>query len=385
MRFLKGIEGAVDRGTVALIAVVVLSSACGGNTQTTATTSPAPPLSSVQTKYPPAVKYANTIVDTTKWKKSPPWKIASIGVGPSNGFGLTYDLAIKYAASQDSRISKYITGVSNNDTTHEISVLEAIIAQKPDAIVIIPADAAALTASVGRAMNAGIPVILCQNGIQSDNFVAQTNIDSYLTGYAAADGLARKLGGNGNVLMLSGLKGVEISDIWESAALDAFHYYPGIKIVAQSYDVWSVAKATADVTAQMSRFNINGIWAGGAEMATGAILAFKQAGKPMPAFGVTNADFNGFLRVAKENNVKFVGNSNPATLSANCLKLATDTLSGTSIHKFIDVTPLVPGASNYDETAIDQHYVPELSDDFDGPANGVPISYFAANGLARKS
>jgi ribose transport system substrate-binding protein len=375
----------LSRGGAALAAVVVLASCGSSSPASTGTSGTAPPVSSVQTKYPAAVKYASVVVDTSKWKKAAPWTIASIGVGPSNGFGLTYDLAVKYGASQDSRIKKLLTGSSNNDTNHEISVLEAIIAQKPDAIVIIPADAAALTAPVSRAMDAGIPVILCQNGIQSDNFVSQVNFDSYLTGYGAADGLARQLGGNGNVVMLNGLKGVEISDIWQQAALDAFHYYPGIKVVAQSYDVWDVGKSTADITAQMSRFKIDGIFAGGAEMATGGALAFKQAGKPMPSFGVTNSDYNGWLRVASENNIKFVGAPGPATLSKNCLDTATATLSGTPVHKFIDVTPLIQNAGFYNQSAISQHYVPELSDDFDGPANGVPVSYLAANGLARKS
>jgi ribose transport system substrate-binding protein len=381
----RQVSGIILRQVGTATVAVLLLASCGGSSQATGgTTATAPALSSVQTKYPPAVKYASTVVDTSKWKKAAPWTIASIGVGPSNGFGLTYDIAIKYEASQDSRIKKLLTGSSNNDTTHEISVLEAIIAQKPDAIVILPADAAALTAPVGRAMDAGIPVILCQNGIQNDNFVAQVNFDSYLTGYGAADGLARQLGGNGNVAMLNGLKGVEISDIWQQAALDAFKYYPNIKVVSQSYDVWNVAKSTADMTGLMSRFTINGVFAGGAEMATGAALAFKQAGKPMPVFGVTNGDYNGWLRVASENQIKFTGVPGPATLSKNCLQTATATLSGTSVHKFIDVTPLIPNGSLYNQGAIAQHYVPELSDDFDGPANGIPVSYLASNGLGRK-
>jgi ribose transport system substrate-binding protein len=377
--------GVILRRMAPASAALLVLASCGGTAQPSGNASGTPPpLSSVQTKYPSAVKYTSVVVDTSKWKKAAPWTIASIGVGPSNGFGLTYDAAVKYEASQDSRIKKLLTGSSNNDTTHEISVLEAIIAQKPDAIVIIPADAAALTAPIGRAMDAGIPVILCQNGITSDNFVSQVNYDSYLTGYGAADGLARQLNGKGNVVMLNGLKGVEISDIWQNAALDAFKYYPGIKVVAQSYDVWNVAKSTADVTAQMSRFTINGIFAGGAEMATGAALAFKQAGKPMPVFGVTNGDYNGWLRVASENQVKFVAAPGPATLSRNCIQTAAATLSGTSVHKFIDVTPLIPGAGLYNQDAVSQHYVAELSDDFDGPTNGVPVAYLASNGLGRK-
>src|SRR6202030_3159413 len=99
------------------------------------------------------------------------------GVGPSNGYGLTYDIAIKYAASQDSRIAHFSTFGDANTSTTQVNQLQTVIAQKPDAIVIIPADAAALAAPIGRAMDAGIPVLVCGNDVATSNCVAELNID----------------------------------------------------------------------------------------------------------------------------------------------------------------------------------------------------------------
>src|SRR6266699_1550730 len=129
----------------------------------------------------------------------------------------------------------------------------------------------------------GIPVILCANGIESDNFVTRVDIDLYQAGYQAADGLAKSLNGTGNVIMFSGIAGVDAAETWKKAAEDAFKQYPGIKVVASEYAQWSVATSKEKTAAIMAANpQIDGVWAGGGEMALGAALAFQDAGKPQP-------------------------------------------------------------------------------------------------------
>ena len=313
---------------------------------------------------------AAVTVDTTKYKKDGPYTIAALTQGPGNGWGLTYDVTIRAAADGNPNIKRLIFTPNDGDANKEISAMEDAISQKPDAIVLDPLGSAALVAPTTRAMAAGIPVILCANGIESDNFVTRVDIDLYQAGYQAADGLAKSLGGKGNVVMFSGIAGVDAAETWKQAATDAFKNYPDIKIVGSEYAQWSVATSKEKMAALMAANpQIDGVWAGGGEMALGAALAFQDAGKTQPKYGFANV-LNGFLRLAKENNLSFVGVPDPPSMSKACLDAAVDVLQGKPVKKFINVAETMPNSAPYDQTQVDKSYVPQLNDDFVPPGDG---------------
>ncbi len=329
------------------------------------------------------VRDAAITVDTTKYKKDGPYTIAALTQGPGNGWGLTYDVTIRAAADGNTNIKKLIFTPNDGDANKEISAMEDAISQKPDAIVLDPLGSAALVAPTTRAMAAGIPVILCANGIESDNFVTRVDIDLYQAGYQAADGLSKSLGGKGNVVLFSGIAGVDAAETWKKAAEDAIKLNPNMKIVASEYAQWSVATSKEKMAAIMSANpQIDGVWAGGGEMALGAALAFQDAGKPQPKYGFANV-LNGFLRLAKENSLVFTGVPDPPSMSKLCLDTAVEVLQGKPVKKFINVAEALPGSAAYDQTQIDKYYVPDLNDDFVPPAT-VPIKAYVDGGFARK-
>jgi ribose transport system substrate-binding protein len=326
---------------------------------------------------------AGITVDTSKYKKDGPYTIAALTQGPGNGWGLTYDVSIRAAADGNPNIKNFIFLPNDQDANKEISAMEDAISQKPDAIVLDPLGSAALVAPTTRAMSAGIPVILCANGIQSDNFVTRVDIDLYQAAYQAADGLAKSLDGKGNVVMFSGIAGVDAAETWKKAAEDAFKQYPGIKVAASEYAQWSVATSKEKMAAIMAANpQIDGVWAGGGEMALGAALAYEDAGKTQPKYGFANV-LNGFLRLAKEKSLVFTGVPDPPSMSKFCLDTAIDVLQGKPVKKFINVADAMPGSAAYDQTQIDKYYVADLNDDFVPPAT-VPVKAYVDGGFARK-
>jgi ribose transport system substrate-binding protein len=355
--------------------------------QPAATTAPAaaqPTTAAAVSQYSEDLKRdAGTTVDTTKYKKDGPYTIAALTQGPGNGWGLTYDVSIRAAAEGNPNIKKLIFTPNDGDANKEISAMEDAISQKPDAIVLDPLGSAALVAPTTRAMAAGIPVILCANGIQSDNFVTRVDIDLYQAGYQAADGLAKSLNGKGNVVLFSGIAGVDAAETWKKAAEDALKQYPDMKIVGSEYAQWSVATSKEKMAALMAANpQIDGVWAGGGEMALGAALAFDDAGKTQPKYGFANV-LNGFLRLAKEKSLVFTGVPDPPSMSKLCLDTALDVLQGKPVKKFINVADSMDGSAAYDQTQIDKYYVPDLNDDFVPPA-AVPVKAYVDGGFARK-
>ena len=322
---------------------------------------------------------AKVTVDTSKYKKEGPYTFAAVTQGPINGWGLMWDVTTEYEAENNPDVEKLILLPANGDPNKEISSMQNLITQKPDAILLDPLGRAALAASVSRAMAAGIPVIVCGNGVEGKKYVTYVDVDLYAIGYAAAKDLAGRLGGKGNVVLFHGIPGVDAAETWKKAAEDALKEFPDIKIVGSEYANWSVATGKEKAAAMLAANpKIDGVWSGGSEMATGAMLAFADAKRPQPVYGVDNPT-NGFLRLAKQYGVKFNAYPDPpATIAKACLEAGVKVLKGEPVKKFEQLP-----AEGYDETQLGDHYVADMSDDFVPPA-ASPMDAYEAAGMQRK-
>jgi ribose transport system substrate-binding protein len=330
---------------------------------------------------------AATAVDTAQYAKEGPYRIAVSQQDPSNGWGNTYNVTIFAYGQQlldEGVLAEPLLTSVTNDANQQISDIENFIEQQPDAIVVEPLGRAASTTVIKRAVNAGIPVVLCANGIEGEDFTSRVDVDFYEVAYKSGVGLAELLGGEGKVVVFNGIAGVDSTETWQAAALDAFSNYPGIEIIATEYAQWNIATAKQKMEAIMAANpEIDGVWAGGGEMALGAGLAFEDAGLEPPKFAMVNVP-NGFLRLAQEYGYEFVGSPDPPSMSRYCLQTAIDILQGKEgITKFISLRTLMDGADPYDNTGFEQWYVPELNDDFIPPAT-VDIQHYIDGGFERK-
>lgn len=327
----------------------------------------------------------NTPVDTSKFKKDGPYLIAVAGRDPSNGFGNTFDITIKAYGDEllkEGVLKSPLLMTTTNDANQQISDIENFIEQKPDAIVVAPVGRAALVATIKHAVDSGIPVVLCTDGIEGEDFTTRVDINLYEAGYRSADGLAKLLGGKGKLVVFNGIAGVDAAETERAGALAALKNYPDIEVVAEEYAQWNIATAKQKMEALMTAHpQIDGVWAGGGEMALGSALAFIDAKKTPPKFAMVNVP-NGFLRLADQYKFQFVGAPDPPSMSKYCLQTAVDVLKGKPIQKFIHVSTLMTGAEIYDNTDFIQYYVPELNDDFIPPAT-VDTKYYIDGGFKR--
>ncbi len=329
---------------------------------------------------------AATVVDTSEFAKDGPYVIAVSQQDASNGWGNTYNVTMSAYGDQllaDGILAEPLLTAVTNDANQQISDIENFIEQQPDAIVVEPLGRAASTTVIKRAISAGIPVILCANGIEGDDFTARVDVDFYEVAYKSGVGLAELMGGEGKVVVFNGIAGVDSTETWQAAALDAFAQYPGVEVIATEYAQWNIATAKQKMEAIMAANpEIDGVWAGGGEMALGAGLAFEDAGVEPPKFAMVNVP-NGFLRLAEQYGYEFVGAPDPPSMARYCLQTAIDILQGNEVTKFISLRTLMDGADPYDNTDFVQWYVPELNDDFIPPAT-VDIESYIAGGFERK-
>ena len=362
----------------ALAAVVLLAAACGTDEGAEDDSGPAASGTPVPTdengrpqlsdSYSAQIaKAKGVMVDTSQFKAEAPYRIAAVVQGPTNGWGTIFDAVMRDAFDKSGKVDDLLYVPWDFATENQVKGIDDAIAADVDAIMLTSLSRAGLSAAVDRAAAAGIPVVNCMAGVETDSFTAEVSRDIPLMGYDTAKQVAEELGGRGKVVMLHGIAGVDAAEFWKSGAMEAFGEYPDIEIVSEQYGNWSAADAISvmrTVVAQQS--DIDAVWVGGLEMAPAVIDAFREAGRDVPFIGGTNTT-NGFLRLAIENDLKFYAAPFPAAASQLCVDTVLKVLNGESVPKYQDVADVMEGTEPFGDDDADKWYIDEFNDDFIGP------------------
>ncbi|MBO3084739.1 substrate-binding domain-containing protein [Cellulomonas fengjieae] len=315
-----------------------------------------------------AVQAANGVtVDTSAFKAEPPYNVATITQGPVNGWATTFDLVMKDSLAKSGKVGDVMYVPWDGVTENQVKGMEDAIAADVDAIVLLSMSRAGLVSSIERAAAAGIPVITCMGGAETDAYTAEVNADIPLQGFQTADEISKKLDGKGQVVMLNGTAGVDSAEFWRSGANAAFSQYPEIEIVTEQYADWSAAKAMDVMRTVVAQYpDVDAVWVGGLEMGPSVIQAYKEGGAELPLVGGTNPT-NGFLRLAIENDLDFyVAPFTPAA-PQECVNTMLKVLDGQPVPKFTNVADVLEGAAPYGKDEASTWFEAAFNDDFNGP------------------
>ena len=148
---------------------------------------------------------------------------------------------------------KLVISDAQQDNSKQVAQVETFIRQKPDLLIVAPNERAALTAVMGQAMEAKIPVICLERDILQPNYTSYVHSDNVaigrLAGQFIVDHLTKKYGKPaGNVVAMRGLLGVEGEINRDRGAREILDKYPDIKIVADPVADWIQAKAKDRMT-----------------------------------------------------------------------------------------------------------------------------------------
>jgi len=177
---------------------------------------------------------------------------------------------------------KLVVADAQQDNSRQIAQIETFIRQKPDVLIVAPNERAALSAVMGQAMQAGIPVICLERDISQPNYTSYIRIDNRTIGRMAGqfivDSLTKKYGApRGNVVILRGLLGVEAQINRDGGAREILSRYPEIHIVADPVADWIQAKAKDRMTEVLRvQPRIDVVYGHNDPMAVGAYLAAKE-------------------------------------------------------------------------------------------------------------
>jgi ribose transport system substrate-binding protein len=221
----------------------------------------------------------------------------SCGGGGSKQFVVAFSQANNaepYRAAQNALMQKLwgehadvrlVISDAQQDNSRQVAQVETFIRQKPDLLIVAPNERAALTAVMGQAMEAEIPVICLERDILQPNYTTYIHSDNVAIGRKAGqfivDHLTKKYGApKGNVVAMRGLLGVEGEINRDKGAKEILEKYPGIMIVADPVADWIQAKAKDRMTEVLrAQPKIDVVYGHNDPMAVGAYLAAKELGR----------------------------------------------------------------------------------------------------------
>jgi ribose transport system substrate-binding protein len=184
-----------------------------------------------------------------------------------------------FAQTPDIRL---VVADAQQDNSKQIAQIETFIREKPAVLIIAPNERAPLTAVMGQAIQAGIPVICLERDILQPNYTTYIRIDNRAIGRMAGqfivDQLTKKYGvPRGNVVILRGLLGVEAQINRDGGAREVLDKYPQIHIVADPVADWIQAKARDRMTEVLRvQPTVDVVYGHNDPMAIGAYLAAKE-------------------------------------------------------------------------------------------------------------
>jgi ABC-type sugar transport system substrate-binding protein len=129
---------------------------------------------------------------------------------------------------------------SENELSHQIAHMEAMIDQKVDGVLISPIDVEAMAPVVKKVLDAKIPVVTIDRSLKGVNTLAHVGADNVKGGELQAQYILQVLSGSGNIFELQGETGA-------SAAIDRDK---GIKNIIGKQDK---VKIVVDETAHFKR------------------------------------------------------------------------------------------------------------------------------------
>lgn len=304
--------------------------------------------------------------DTSEFAKEGPYRIALAAQGTSNSWSALFDAHAFWYAEELGVELLYADAQASADV--QVPQVEDLLAQEPDALILVPMGAAALSAPVERAMAQGVPVVLCASTVDTDDFVTEVGTNLYASGRYLAQYLVDELGGEGKVVQMTGIPGVSTSDVMEAGANAVWAANPGIEVLDVQPGNWSTAEAKTIMETWIAQYGeeIQGIWSGGAQMTQGIISAYLDAGLPIPPIG--GGEYaNGFLRLALENDVQFGAWQYPNAMVTLCMDAAVQILEGESVPRFIDFRDYLEGSDYFTNVEAADFFNPNWSDDVFGP------------------
>ncbi|HEX8135182.1 MAG TPA: ABC transporter substrate-binding protein, partial [Actinomycetes bacterium] len=167
------------------------------------------------------------------------------------------------------------------DASLQTPVVNAVVAKKPDAILVAPTDTKAMIPPLTIAKQAGIKLIFVDTTTENGAELAESEIasDNEEGGREAARTLAKLTGGKGSVFVVNVKPGISTTDARAKGFEEEIKNTPGLKYIGQEYSNDKPEIAAAKTTAALAAHpDLVGVFGTNLFSAEGAATGLRSAG-----------------------------------------------------------------------------------------------------------
>ena len=161
----------------------------------------------------------------------------------------------------------------------QISQIESMLTQGVDAMVVLATESAPLTPTAKKIKERGVLLVNVDRGFLepvADIYIAG---DNAAFGKQSAEYVVEKMGGKGNLVIITGIPST-VDTARVEAANAVFAKHPDIKVLDSAVGHWNREKALNAMQGLLQKHSqIDAVWAQDDDMAEGAEQAIKEAGR----------------------------------------------------------------------------------------------------------
>ena len=243
-----------------------------------------------------------------------------------NGWREEMICSMKAQALASGQVASMNIAHRTTDAAGQLEDIRTLISAGVDAIIVNPASLDALNPAIKEATDAGIVVVAVDAAVSEPSaYILSNDQENYA--YLGAKWLFEQLGGEGDVVYMRGIAGVQADTDRDNGFKRALAEFPNIKVVSETFTNWAQADGTQQITDLLNAgTNIDGVWTSGIDNVI--VDAFKTAG--VPFVPIVGADNSGFVtQLATEEGLVGAAVTNPGSVGGAGVALALQILGGT--------------------------------------------------------
>jgi len=267
------------------------------------------------------------------------------------------DKAARDLAAQGVNVEVIWKGPLREDEREaQIQVVEGFISQGISGIVLAPLDDRALIRPVEEAKRAGIPTVIIDSGLQTDQIVSFVATDNFKGGTLAADRMGELLGGKGKILMLRYQEGSASTEQREAGFMQQIKSkFPGIEVVSSNQfagPTRDTAKSASENLLNRFGTDIQGIFTPNESSTTGMLLALQDMKLAGKLIFVGFDSSQSFVDAMRNKQMHGTVLQSPFNMGYLGVKTMVEHLSGKPVEKRVDTGVALVTPDNLDDPKI---------------------------------
>lgn len=266
------------------------------------------------------------------------------------------------AASRETGVEISWNGpATETDFNGQLQIVDSMINRRLDAICLAPIDKKAMVSVVDRAAKVGIPVVIFDSPVDTENFVSQVATDNYAAGAMGAKRIGELLGGKGEVVMVAVQPGAASTMAREAGFEETLaKEFPGIKILDKRFGMADYAKSL-QVTENMltAHPNVAGLFASNESSAAGAAQALKARSGARPKMVGFDSSAP-LIEDLRKGVIDSLVVQQPFKMGYESVLAAVAHLDKKPVTKINNLAPILVSAANVDQPDIQAVVSPDL-------------------------